>query len=329
MTRRTAVMASMLLCIGLPPVCVLIAAAASYSENRTTGTIRTSAGQTREYILHVPGNYDRTRPMPLVISMHGAMNWPSFQMALSQWNTLADEQGFIVAYPAGTGGGPKVFTLDRLLSDGRRAPDIVFISELIDTIEAAYNIDPARIYANGLSNGGGMTYALSCTLADRIAAFGPLASAITEELDKCVNERPAPVVAFHGTADPFTPYEGAKVWIAPHPFPNIPAWIATWARRNRCAPEPVDSVVAADVTRREYTNCEDAASVQLYTVKGAGHQWFGGMKGPEWMLGPFSHSIDATRVMWEFFQKHPLNNRSRPELRSDGLVHASGIHNST
>jgi poly(3-hydroxybutyrate) depolymerase len=58
--------------------------------------------------------------------------------------------------------------------------------------------------------------------------------------------------------------------------------------------------------RREYANCAGDASVQLYTIEGAGHQWFGGMKGPEWLLGPFSRIIDATRVMWEFFQKHPL-----------------------
>jgi polyhydroxybutyrate depolymerase len=45
-------------------------------------------------------------------------------------------------------------------------PDVIFISELIDKLEASYNIDPARIYANGLSNGGGVTFALSCTLSE-------------------------------------------------------------------------------------------------------------------------------------------------------------------
>ncbi|HEY6212938.1 MAG TPA: PHB depolymerase family esterase [Vicinamibacterales bacterium] len=303
-TRRAFIVLAMLLCIGLPPVLVLLSAASSYSENRTTGTIRTSAGQTREYVLHVPRSYDGSRPVPLVISIHGAMNWPSFQMALSQWNALSDQQGFIVAYPAGSGGGPKVWHMSGLDTKRRLAPDVVFISELIDTLASRYNIDRARVYANGLSNGGGMTYALSCTLADKIAAFGPLAAAVTEQIEWC--DTPAPVIAFHGTRDPFTPYEGAKVWLAPMPFPNIPAWIARWARRNRCAPEPIDSVLNGDVTRREYSGCADAADVQLYTINGAGHQWFGGTKGPEWLLGPFSRSIDASRVMWEFFQKHPL-----------------------
>ena len=301
---RDRVKAVMLLCIGLPPLIVLAGAAASYSGNRTTGTIATSAGETREYILHVPGSYDPAKPTPLVISMHGAMNWPSFQMALSNWNALADERGFIVVDPAGTGGGPKVWEMKGLQTKRRAAPDVVFISELIDRLAATYNIDRARVYANGLSNGGGMTYALSCTLADKIAAFGPVASAVTEQIDWCGT--PAPVVAFHGTADPFTPYLGAKVWLAPKAFPSIPAWIDTWAQRNRCTPDPVDSAVTADVVRREYRSCPGGADVQLYTVTGGGHQWFGGTPGPQWLLGPFSRSVNATRVMWDFFVQHPL-----------------------
>jgi polyhydroxybutyrate depolymerase len=250
MSRRTIVIGAMLLCIGVPPLFVLVNAASSYSANKRTGTIVTSAGQTRDYILYVPRSYDRGKPSPLVISMHGAANWPSFQMAISQWNALADEQGFIVVYPAGQGGGPKTW-----LMQGRRAssrmPDVVFISELIDSLHRSYNIDRARILANGLSNGGGMTYVLSCTLADRIAAFGPLASAVTMGPDWCPGAPPAPAIVFHGTGDPLTPYDGAKVWIAPDEFTNIPAWVANWARRNRCAAAPIDSAFAPDVMRRE------------------------------------------------------------------------------
>ena len=105
MTRRTIVIGVVLCCICLPPLFVLVNAASFYSVNRTTGTIVTSAGQTREYILYVPKSYDRSKPTPLVISMHGAENWPSFQMSVSRWNPLADEHGFIVVYPAGEGGG--------------------------------------------------------------------------------------------------------------------------------------------------------------------------------------------------------------------------------
>jgi len=305
MTRRTLIVGVMLLCIAIPPLFVLVNAAPHYAATRLSGTLATSARQTREYILHVPATYDASKPAPLVISMHGADNWPSFQMSLTRWNDLADELGFIVVYPAGEGGGPKTWH-----QDGERTParmsDVVFISELIDRLGASYNIDRARIYANGLSNGGGMTFALSCTLAHRIAAFGPVASAVTLPIDWCPEPRPAPVVAFHGSADPVTPYEGAKVWLVPYPFPAIPQWIGAWARRNRCAPDPVDSRVAGDVRRREYTGCADDASVVLYTIDGGGHTWPGGAELPAWLLGRTTRSIDATRMMWEFFRAHPL-----------------------
>jgi len=31
--------------------------------------------------------------------------------------------------------------------------------------------------------------------------------------------------------------------------------------------------------------------------------------GPEWLLGPTSRSVDATRLMWAFFRAHPLGRR--------------------
>jgi polyhydroxybutyrate depolymerase len=307
MTRRTIVIGAMLLCIGLPPMFVLIDAASFYAANRTTGTI-ISSGVKREYILYVPKSYDRTRPMPLVISMHGAANWPSFQMNISQWNKAADEHGFMVVYPAGEGGGPKTWFL-RGRGTPSRMPDVIFISALIDKLEASYNIDPARIYANGLSNGGGVTFALSCTLSHRIAAFGAVAAAVTLPLNWCTDSRPAPMMAFHGTGDRFTPYDGAKVWLAPNPFPSIPEWTANWARRNRCGPTPVESAVASDVTRLEYTDCVDDAAVILYTIEGGGHTWPGGEPAPEWLLGRTSRGVDATSQMWAFFRQHPLRRK--------------------
>jgi polyhydroxybutyrate depolymerase len=67
----------------------------------------------------------------------------------------------------------------------------------------------------------------------------------------------------------------------------------------------VDSAVATDVTRREYTQCADRASVVLYTIRGGGHTWPGGMELPVWFVGRTTGSIDATRLMWEFFNQAP------------------------
>jgi polyhydroxybutyrate depolymerase len=195
-----------------------------------------------------------------------------------------------------------------------KMPDVRFISELIDTLEAHYNIDPARIYANGLSNGGGMAFTLSCTLSNRIAAIGAVSAAQSLPSAWCADSTPVPMIAFHGTADPFVPYKGAPPgWLNPvQPFPNITTWVSDWARRNHCAPNAIDSLVAVHVTRREYTRCADNAAVVLYTVKGGGHQWPGGKPIPEWIVGPMSREIDATGVMWKFFAEHPLRSTQTP-----------------
>src|SRR5438552_2915673 len=217
---------------------------------------------------------------------------------------VADEHGFIVVYPSGEGGGgPQVWH-----EGGGAGPsrDVRFISELIDTLEARYNIDPGMIYANGLSNGGGMSFQLSCTLSDRIAAVGMVGAALLVPFSWCTDQRPVPMIAFHGTADAAAPYKGGFSWVAPQRFQGVRAFTASWARRNRCGTNPVDSVVATDVTRLEYTKCADDAAVVLYTIRGGGHTWPGGQPLPEWFVGRTSNSIDASSLMWAFFRAHRL-----------------------
>jgi polyhydroxybutyrate depolymerase len=303
--RRKGVIGAVLVLIGLPVVLALAEAVSFYATNRSNGTI-VSSGLEREYLLYVPASYDRTRPTPLVITMHGGAMWPAAQLELDRWNRVAEAHGFIVAYPSGLSGrGPRAWRA----GGGRgQVRDVRFILELIDTLGAGYNIDPARIYANGLSNGGGMAFVLSCTLSDRIAAVGVVAPAIFLPWSSCMDRRPVPMIAFHGTADRAAPYHGGKSWVAPNTFPDIPRWVANWARKNRCTPNPVDSVVAADVTRRTYTNCADNAAVVLFTIQGGGHTWPGGKPLPEWFVGTTSNGVDANTQMWAFFREHPLRD---------------------
>ena len=312
MTGRRRVLVAVLVLIGLPVVLVLIEAVSYDVLNRNNGTI-VSSGLKREYLLYVPRTYDRTRPTPLVISMHGAGMWPAAQKDTSQWNRVAESEGVIVVYPSGRGGGgPRIWRAATAGAGLMR--DVRFIWELIDTLEAAYNIDPARIYANGLSNGGGMAFVLSCTLSDRIAAVGMVGAAQLLPWSWCTDRRPVPMIAFHGTADTAAPYKGGPSWVTRGPFPNVLTWTANWAGRNQCGTHPVESVVAADVTRLEYTNCAEDAAVVLYTVKDGGHTWPGGGPLPEWFVGTTSHSVDASSEMWAFFREHPLR-QAQPAAR--------------
>jgi polyhydroxybutyrate depolymerase len=315
LNRRKIVIGAALLLIGLPTALFLVVNAAFYAvfyfPNRSSAIagIIVSSGENREYLLYVPQTYDRAKPTPLVISLHTSMSWPTSAMNISQWNQVADEQGLIVVYPAGTGRGSKSWKMTGSETPSRM-PDVIFISDLIDKVEASYNIDKTRIYANGMSNGGGMAFVLSCTLSDRVAAVGMVSAGLDPDWNWCTDHRAVPVIAFHGTADPICPYNGGPSKLGGGTFPSIRGFIANWSRRNQCGPTPIESVVAADVTRLEYTNCADDAGVVLYTVNGEGHQWPGGRPiVATWLVGPYSHSIDATRQMWAFFREHQLPER--------------------
>jgi polyhydroxybutyrate depolymerase len=303
MRCRAVVLPVVLVVLGLPPALATVEAGRFYLRNRHNGAM-VSSGERREYVLFVPRSYDRTRPAPLVISLHGAALWGAAQMEITRWNDAAEKHGFIVAYPSGVSGhGPRVW---RAGIGADLMTDVRFIAELIDTLRASYHVDTTRIYANGLSNGGGMAFLLACALPDRIAAVGVVAPALFLPWSACPDRRAVPLIAFHGTGDAAIPYHGGSSWVAPASFPDIPKWVAAWAQRNRCAPSPVDTIVAPDVVRRTYARCVDGASVVFYTIIGGGHTWPGGEPLPEWFAGRTTASISATDRMWEFFRQHPL-----------------------
>jgi polyhydroxybutyrate depolymerase len=297
--RRPPALAAALLCITLPGAVVLVEGASYHVASRSTGAI-TVNGHERAYLVHVPRSHDPSRPAPLVVSLHSAGLWASAQRDISEWNELADHEGFVVAYPSGVGrASPRKWST---APGPALLRDVDFIVRMIDTLVAEHGLDPERVYVNGLSNGGGMTFALSCAAPERIAAAGIVAGAQTLGWELCPERVMPPVIVVHGTEDPVVPYRGGRTWIAPRPFPDVAGWVGTWAERNRCDAASVDGAYSATVTRRRYTGCAAGADVVLYTVHGDGHVWPGGGPMPNWLLGPDSGSLDATSVIWEFFR---------------------------
>lgn len=306
MTRRKTLLRAVWVILSTPLLLALIEAESFRVANRENGAM-ISSGEKREYLLYVPPSYDRTKPTPLVISLHGAALWGAAQKETSQWNRVADREGFIVVYPSGfDSDGPRIWRAD---GSPRLARDVTFISDVIDTLKSHYNIDSSRIYADGLSNGGGMSFELSCAMSDRIAAVGMVGAAHLVPFTRCAESRPVPMISFHGTADPAAPYNGGLSWAATDRFPSIPGWTAKYANRNQCDPRPLDSAVAPHVVRRVYLHCADDAEVVLYTINGGGHTWPGGQPLPEWFTGTTTYEIDASRLMWDFYRRHPLKRK--------------------
>lgn len=277
-------------------------------------------GLERDYRLYVPESYDGTQPVPLVISLHGFAGNPRRQQSEVGWDEIADREGLIVAYPRGTGtparwnaGQAEIegeaweprSLIGMLLGDYFETvpvDDVAFIRALILELQAMNCIDPARVYVNGMSNGGGMTNRLACQLSGLIAAAGMVAGAYSDFPGGCHPSRPIPIIAFHGVVDPIVPYEGN----ARARFPAIEDWAADWAVRNECDPTPelVEGTEGA-VTGWHYINCADDADVVFYSIADGGHTWPGGGTGAGFLLGKTSQDIDASETMWEFYQAHP------------------------
>jgi polyhydroxybutyrate depolymerase len=277
-----------------------LAAVAIYAlSNQTNGQI-TSAGERRRYLVYVPESYTPGQLTPLVINIHGFVQWPANQMQVSQWNTLADEHGFIVVYPSGTG-----FPLRWRVRD-EPEKEVAFFSDLISQLEGEYTLDSSRIYASGLSNGGGMTLLLACRLPERITAVGAVAGAFQSRCEGPAGERPVPAIFFHGQQDPLVPYAGGDYAHAGMPFPNIPEFVAGYAQGNGCHPTPTTLIETGNVTGIRYAACDQGADVVFYSIADGGHTWPGGSPLPEWIAGKTSQEIDATQLMWEFFQEFVL-----------------------
>ncbi len=280
-------------------------------ESGTSVRTLVSNGQERCYLLHVPSGGPPSEPVPLVLSLHGFAERPLYHEWITRWSRIADEQGFVVVYPQGTGRPLRWNSFSSVDTGG--VDDVQFLRDLVAEVERLLNIDRQRVYVNGLSNGGAMTHRLACEASDLVAAAGMVAAPVGELPDGCTPPRPVPVIAFHGTADRVVDYQGAGSTDASEVegltrahFSYLPApqWTADWAARNGCAPEPESIPPSGDASGVRYTGCNAGAEVVFYTIDGGGHTWPGGLPIP--LVGKTSRDIDASQTMWQFFSRFAL-----------------------
>jgi len=240
----------------------------------------------RSATIHLPAG--RHGPLPLVLALHGiGANGHRLELD-SGFDAVADRQGAVAVYP------------DALKGQWNQAPavmgsvpdDVGFLVQLVGRLVAAGCGDPQRVYAIGLSNGGGMAYRLACDAGGRVAAIA-LVSADYLGSDRCSRSRPVPAIAFHGTADTTVPMSGVTYGTSVHP--PVVSWATGWAVRNGCTVTPVRSAVGGAQVLR-WQECHQGASVMLYEVTGGTHEWF---KAP----------IDANSLSWQFFAGQSLSSQ--------------------
>ena len=260
-----------------------------------SGETMTSGGADREYLLHVPTDYDGAIAAPVLLALHGAASTGEALRNMSGLDVAADARGMIVAYPeSATVGNAAGWNADNF-ADG--PDDSLFLSELLDALGATLCIDATRVYVTGLSHGGAMALRFACDAPKRIAAVAPVAAPYVA----C--QAAVPMVAFHGSQDPLVPYEGGTSPLTGQPSPPVHRAASDWARSLGCDGLATISRPAADVELATYGNCTGGgAEVLLYNAIDGGHTWPGAtVDVPEEIAGKTTRSISATDLMLDFF----------------------------
>ena len=269
----------------------------------------------RSYLVHLPRNA-ANRPRPVVLAFHGGGGEAEGFKGYAGLDKVADREGFIVAYPNGSGVLPR-----RLLTwnageccgyaMNQRIDDVGFAIAVLDDLSRRTPIDRLRIYATGHSNGAMMAYRLGAERSDRIAAIVPVAGAVSGDV---APRRPVAVLAIHSVDDPRALYAGG---LGPA-FPGttvrsshrpVMEGLEKWSRRNMChaTTRVVESYAGRSgdtlqtATLIEWNVCAAGGRVAHWKLTGVGHGWPGtAPRGRDEIIGTPTTLINAAEEMWRF-----------------------------
>jgi polyhydroxybutyrate depolymerase len=264
-------------------------------------------GVSRTYLLYVPPGQSG-KHLPAFIIMHGSGSTAERQEYYSNFDALAQAHNLVVMYPQGI---EKHWNDGRVIGHESASDDIGFMKAMLAQVIAQGLIDPKRVYAAGISNGGFMAQHMACVMPEALAGIAVVAA--TQPVDAaCPSPRPMPVIFFHGTADKFVLFNGGL--IVPQlgnrgtALSNAQA-VATWQKRNGCGAAkktqlpPKDPSDPTRITIENYS-CPPGRGLEDVIIEGGGHTWPGAHQG--WLitriLGPVTGNIDANDTMWSFFQ---------------------------
>jgi polyhydroxybutyrate depolymerase len=271
-------------------------------------------GRDRRYLLHTPPFAERALKLPLMVVLHGGGGNGAQVARSTRFSELADREDFVVVYPDGTGllrsklltwnsGGIQVYASEHDVDD------VAFLKAVVADVARRVAIDPERVYATGMSNGGMMCHRLARQAADVFAAVAPVSGAM--DFTDADAATPIAVMIVHGTADRMVPYAGGRpdrhIGRAGNRVDaSVAAAVAYYRARNGLAGEPsveVDGKVRIENWSRAGAN---GASLRVVTIDGGGHAWPGAARA-ERAGADTPAAWDATAAIWAFCKEARRN----------------------
>lgn len=262
----------------------------------------------RDYRLYVPGGW-RGRRLPLVVMLHGCTQTPEDFALGTGMNALAEEQGFLVAYPAQSQGAnaQRCWNWFRPQDQRPGQGEPALVAGITREVMAHHPVDPSRVYVAGLSAGGAFAAVMGATYPDLYAAVGVhsgLACGSARDVPSALaamrtgeagsrGARPVPTIVFHGASDStVSPRNGEHV-----------AAQSGGGQRLRHRVEHGRSAGGMAYSRTRHLDDGDRTVVEHWVVEGAGHAWSGGR-----LEGSYTEprGPEASREMVRFFLAHRL-----------------------
>ncbi len=279
-----------------------------------SGTFAGSGGR-RDYGLYLPRRRD-TRPLPVVVMLHGCTQTADGFAAGTRMNDAAARAGCIVLYPEQpqAANPSRCWNWFRAEDQRRESGEPALLAGLTRSILAEHGGDPTRIYAAGLSAGGAAALVLAATWPDLYAAVGVhsgLAYGVTRDLPGAHAAMRSGTPA--GAAVPFVPtivlHGDADTTVHPDNARRIVEQALAAARMPlRRVSEAGQVVGGRSYARTCHLGQDGTPMVEAWTVHGGGHAWSGGLAGGSYTDpdGP-----DAAGAMLAFFLRHRRSPATR------------------
>jgi polyhydroxybutyrate depolymerase len=258
-------------------------------RGRSTQSLR-AAGLDRSFIYYAPEGLDPALPAPLLIVAHGFSVSADELFGITRFDSLAEREGFLLAFPNGQGFAPWNVGSGTCPSELGTIPsasgdDQAFIDGILSFVESDRVLDREHVFVTGFASGGYFESEVGCSRSDVRAIASH--SGGSRNLNGCGTE-PLPVILFHGVLDDVV---------------SVECGLETrqrWAEHNGCG----DDVEVREILGGacEYSRgCSPDGQVALCLFDQLGPSWAGGF-GQDGNANPSFES--AAELTWQFFKQH-------------------------
>jgi len=289
---------------------LILCSTSGHTQDSIAGSFKFD-GHLRNYEVFLPQDFQPE--MPMVLVLHGHPHTIEDIKTETLMHEIADTCGFVVVYAQGVDQcwniGPDSIDSSDNFPD---TDDVGFLSALIDTMHAHFDVDLQQVYCCGHSGGGGMSFRMAGECGQRFAAVASVSCPLFDTAHSWQMIRSMPVLQMHGTGyEPYIPYltgfEG--IW-------SVPDMIEFWLTMLQCS-QQTDTLFFPDievddsctVQKISWTDCATGNEFIHYRIINGGHQWPGAkIHYPYNLGGNRNMDINAGVEILHFFQQYENPN---------------------